>query len=695
MLIKGIRKLQLLLLFCVIISGSYFLPGNKVYAADTAVRVVSVNYYDEQIILLNNGNTKIYYATETEAAQDNWEVITPDSGLFTSIDISWLSPSVENILVFKGKENPTASRITISDKPLKLEVTINYSNLESPALTDNLTIDLLTNIMTDVGNGQYPVGFKDLEWRKGLTGQWTSTSTLTVGLFKKLLIRGTYIYFRIRALDDYATITDASSNVVDVNLNRINGTAGVSSGSTGINGFSTGVLQTLNIGTNYPNGTKGRRFSSEVKVKVLKQATAMVYGVDGEKFSADIKYGKEYRYTMNGATSGWYQVTDKTVKQMSLSTIINNPLMDGISLSGAFPALKIEIRDYSTSKASSSKITEINLNAQRTINNKFVIGRAPVNAVATGDSNIYMYYNGDKNLIVSIPTASVNRPYEYSVVKKGDTFDINRAMWSSITKGTEVKILAAKAVEGGTLYIRMREIKSREATATTAAVGYQLASSCQKEAIFYPSIPDVINGSYTFTKGYSPAITFNITLNEASKIPFETSIKSVKLGTKEIVFDPPITTTVSGASVMIVTLRVDSLLTMTSCNYKPLTITFTNGTVDKTSIKLTIQSPVPASPLTITNAKGTNPATTAFTVVSSKGAGNTWAYVVTAAAIASTTTADKIATVTPATAIAFTTATVDNITATATQYITVFELDTNGYIIKCRSVLLTPDMIKP
>lgn len=652
--------LRFIVLLMFMLAGSMLLPKNQAQAAPTAVRVEAVEYYEEEIVVQNNENTKIYYATELEAARNNWEIINADSGQTTSFDISWLSSSVENILIIKGDKDSTKSRVILNKKPAKLEISINYANIDS--LSDNATIAELVNIMTTEGNGSAPIKFADLEWRKGDNGQWSDTSSLKAGLFKKYLVKGTYLYFRIKALDDTY----------------------------------------IGTGTTYPDGTKGRRFSNAVKVKVVKQAPSMVYGIDGSKFTAEIKYGKEYRVTVEGTTTTWVKVTDRAVRTIPLTTIINNPSFDGTTKAKAFKAMTIEVRDYSTSKAASSKITEINLDAQRTINNNIIPGKAPVDAITNGDTNIYVSYNGNKNMIISIPTATPDLPYEFCVVKNGVTFDLTKVVWTSITKGTEVKVLASKAVDGGTLYVRQKEIKSQEATATKAAVGYKLASTYVTHTINYPSVPEIADASYTFTKGYSGDIKFTAVLNVAGKNPFETTIKNIKLGTKEITFSTSTatTTTTSGdVFTMTITLNKDSLTTMTNCTSKAITITFMNGTVDKTSIKLTIQNPTTAGMLTITTTTGTNTGTTSFTVVTTKAAGNSWAYVIGTSEIKNVTNQDKILNLTTATPATFTTATVDNIsitasTSTTSQYLTIFEIDAAGYIVKYKCITVTSDIIK-
>lgn len=698
---KGfLRRLMLLALFCLSAAGVFLLQEKTVYATATptpapagAVRVVAVEYYDEQIVVKNNGNKKICFATEVEAAKDNWEVINADSGTYTWIDISWLSTTVENILVIKGADDPTSTkaRVIIKDKPTKLEVNINYEKLDTIAAT--ASIAPLVNIMTSVGTGSDPVAFDDLEWRKGTSGQWQSTKTLKAGTIDKFLVKGTYLYFRIRAVDDVVTTTSSGGTVYNFDQRRYDG----------LGGFSSIADTGETLGTDYPIGTEGRRFSNEIKVKVAKKATALVYGIDGEEFTAAIKYGKEYRVTYGSVVSGWIQVTDRATKTIPLSTIIGKvitttPVPDGSIDTKAFPTMKIEVRDYATSKAASSKITEIYLNAQRKITTAIITGEAPANAILTGDKNIYIYYNGNKNIVLEIPSATPENPYEYCVVKGGQAYDVTKVVWAAVTKGTEVKILSSKAVEGGTIYIRQKEIKSKEATDTSAAIDYALASTYVSQLINYPSIPEITDASYTFTKaGYSGDISFTATLNEAGKDPFETVVKSIKLGTKDIDFTTStttVTTSKGDVKTMTITLKATSLATMTNCYSKAITITYNKGTIDKTSVKLTIQTPVASSPLTLSNAKGTNTASTAFAMVSSKATTSTWAYVITDTEIKDVNTLDKVSKFTTVTPTAFTALTVDNIAITANQYLTVFELDASGYILKYRCVKITTDYIK-
>ena len=650
----NIRCLQLFMGLLFLLVGFSLFPDKTVFAA-TAVTVAKVDYEEANVEINNNGNTKIYFATENDAARGNWEVLDVDTGTFTTIDFSWLSATTDNILIFKGDLDQTQTRVVIQEQTRKLDISIAFSNLEAMDKTD--TIGPLLNIMTSAGTAEEPILFSDLQWKKGEDGNWKDSVELTAGLLEKYQIKGAYLYFRIKADND-----DAS----DVSADTVNHP--------------------------YPDGTKGRRASVAFKLKIAKKASPMVVGIDGEKFTAEIKYGKEYRVTTydasgNATTSDWTKVFDRAVKNLPLATIVNN-VANGTTTQ--FPQMLLEIRDYATAKTAPSKITEISLNKQRSIPGTLIKGKAPLNAPST-DNNIYVSYNGTNNMIITIPAASMDNPYEYCVVKPGDTLDLTRVLWTTVTKGTDNKVLSSKAIEGGTLYIRQREIKSKEATRTTPAVAYALASTCTSMNIDYPSIPMFTKATYTFTKGYSNDITFDVKLNVSGKIPFENKLKSIKLGTKDIGFSytvspDPIDPTAN--NIMTITLLKSSLETMTNCYARALTITFDNGTVDRTSIKLTVQNATPAYSLTATVAKGSATGTTAVTLINSAAPGDSFVYTIGTTEEKGKTTFDTVTTGT-----AFTSGA--DITVAAGKYLTIYEINATNNIVKYKSILITTDMIQP
>ncbi len=652
-----------------LMAGLLFLQDHKASASGTVepVTVDTVDYQEEEIILNNNGNTKIFFATEADAARGSWEVIPADINAEnrTSIDISWVPNTLESIIKVKGGDDPTGTqaRIVLPERTTKLDISINYSNINTLAKTD--AIAPLLNIMTTAGTSANPITFADLEWKKGENGYWKNISLLTVAQLEKYQIKGTELYFRIKA---------------DPDITRLVGGVNI-----------------------YPDGTRGRRASSEVKVKINKKATAMVVGIDGSKFTADVKYGKEYRATIGAnRTEGWIKVTDKLTKRRALSEMISelyadpDDIPDGIT--EPFPAMFLEIRDYATTKAAASKITEINLNPQRVLDDtRLEKGPAPKGAPAT-DQSIYISYTGDKNIVITIPSASGSNPFEYCVVKPGDTLDISSTIWTAITKGTDVKVLKSKAVDNGILYIRQKEIKSRAATRTTAAVSYELASTVITHNIQYPNTPVVEKGSYTFVKNITldtNKIEFDIKLNTAGRDAYEREIKSIKLGTKEIAFTPEYTPDIatydkSNSYVITVTLDQTSLQNTPNCYNRGLTITFKNGTVDKTSVLLTVKYPTEALALTASPAKGAT-GMTKFGIATDLGEGNVYGYMITSESMEGKIFVEDnagnypmIQPFTPGT----------DISVADKTYLTIIEYNIlTGRFVKYKSIPITPEII--
>jgi hypothetical protein len=676
-------------------------PRQSAYAA-TQLQVASIEYYDENIVVFNNSNTKIFFATENDAAKDSWDVMPVDEDSdFTTIDISWLSPSAENTIMIKGDADQTPARIHLDKRPSKLDISISYSLIDK--LPDDSSIGPLINIMASAGDGINPITITDLEWRKSDAGQWKSTKELTVGMLEKFLIKGADLYFRIRAIDDNVSI---NKNGVPFNIND----------DRYENGYSGGIVEyqeryktDLTYGNNYPDGTDGRRSSSETKVKISKQMPTMVYGIDGEEFTADIKYGKEYKVTITYpddsdpatpeevTTNYWTQVIDKSVRTIPLATIANSfpprkdadgkPIVyDGVTV--AFPKMLIEVRDYATSKNASSKISEISLDPQETITKTILVKDVPADAVAKGDSNIYVSYNGDKNIVLTVPLASTQNPYEYTVVKKGAVLDLDHAVWSSITKNIGIKVLASKALDDGTLYVRRKEIESKEATKFSPAIAYKLASTSATLVLDYPSVPVAAKESFTYVKGYPKPIVITIQLNQSGKVPFETEIESIKLGTRVIGFDPKTSVSVDDPTVKImkVTLNEDDIKLLPNCSAKALTITYKNGTIDKSTVKLTIKNPTKAEQLNATAQKGTVAGTTSVKMYSTLGKDNTFVYIIGDKDILNVNKEDVL--VDDATVKPFSSE-VNIPIPTEGQYLTIYEINKDRNIIKFKCIQIT------
>ncbi len=681
---------KLLLLLVLVVVGVIYSPKHDTMAAGSPVQVCAVSYTDNSILVFINGNSKIYYAGEMDASRDIWEMIEVDpTDKIAVIDISWLSDNTENILILKGDTNDTQTRVILKSKPKKLEVSINYSLFDSLEKED--TIGSLLNIMTTEGTGESPITFNDLQWSKGESGQWLETGYLTKELLESYLIKGTNLYFRIAPVDD---VVSAKKGTTDFPLSLYTGNYAYTKPYFNLETKNTD----LTYGLEYPTGKNGRRASSEVKLRIAKKTTLPVTGIDGEDFTMDIKYGQEYRVTTtkDGIKKqyGWKQVTDKSIKKLPLSIMLEGT-SDGLTADKAFPEMLIEIRNYSTSKASSSKITETQLSAQRILPGAIIPGAAP-SGVTPDDKNIYISYNGSKNINIQIPSASSDNPYEYTVVRDGYSFDLNKATWTAITKNTIVKVLSSKAVDKSTLYIRQKAVKYKAATATSSPVAFKLASTMKDFKVSYPSIPTTEKKTYVFTKGYTTALTIDVTLNTKGKLPFETELKYIKLGTKDVpvLGVPTITPDISGGIdpntvyTMKITLDSNVLKDMANITARALSIYYKNGTVDKTSAKLTIKNPTDALALITTAPEvGTADGTTKITLVSAPGLGNLLRYEITSAQVTGKKMEDKFEGT-----LTFTDGM--DIAIAADQYLTIYEINSDKYIMKYKSIQIKATDIK-
>lgn len=690
------QMLRFVLYFAAVL-GLICYPEKKAFAsALDEIQVVAIAYSDESIIVKHNNNTKVYFASEAEASRGKWDVIDVKSSVetFTVIDFSYLSPNSDNILKIKGDKDQTPARVIIRKRPQKLDVSINYSNFDS-----STTVAELLNVRSTEGSAVNPITMDDLEWKKGSDGEWLESKYLETALLKRYLLKGTILYFRTAALDDVADVSGVAGYTKDDFRDDVSGYSyknaleklGAASESSLV--FSDATL---------PDGTKGRRPGSEVRLKINKQETTPVTNIDGGKFTMGIKYGQEYRISLDSGNtySNWFKVTDTMSKPLKLSTMLSNATggtdtSDG--LTNSFPAMSIDVREFSTAKAASSKIITTNIPEQRVIPTSAVEG-TPSGA----DNNVYVSYNGNKNLIVQIPYATSDSPYEYTVVKSGSTLDPDRASWTEISKNTPVKIASTKAVDGSRLYFRKKAIKYKAATNTQAQVDFQLASTYATYDVNYPSLPVAPKKTYVFTRGYSGDIEIVVQLNVVGRKPFENHVKAVKLGTKDIPFtqvpDTPGTLSPSVVNYLTIKLTGTELAKMSNVTARAIAIYYDNGTVDKATTKLTIKNPTDAGTLLVdAPIKGSSPNTTIVNVRSTIPSTNRLVYNYSPDKITGKKTEDTV----DGSYTALDPAGVIDATGRANQWLTVYEVTTPAtvgdpsYIVRYYSVQLTADMIAP
>jgi hypothetical protein len=129
---------------------------------------------------------------------------------------------------------------------------------------------------------------------------------------------------------------------------------------------------------------------------------------------------------------------------------------------------------------------------------------------------------------------------------------------------------------------------------------------------------------------------------------------------------------------------------MINCTKKQLSIYYNNGTVDKTSSKLTIKNPSQAPILTVSFKAGTTSGTAFQIAVPKANAANKWYYTITSAEIKDVYNEDKFADVMTKAGVTTptelsSTDSADNLIVTPTYWVSVFEVDASGYIVRCNS----------
>ena len=75
----------------------FFLPANDTAYGASSVTIDTVDYKEENIIVNNKGNSRIYFATENEAARNSWEVIPADDNEDDTTSIDFLGCRLQAI----------------------------------------------------------------------------------------------------------------------------------------------------------------------------------------------------------------------------------------------------------------------------------------------------------------------------------------------------------------------------------------------------------------------------------------------------------------------------------------------------------------------------------------------------------------------------------------------------------------------
>ena len=189
------------------------------------------------------------------------------------------------------------------------------------------------------------------------------------------------------------------------------------------------------------NGTAsnpGLRPSKEVTVAIPKKSSAPSITIDGSKLSIGVKAGMEYRVVAENKS--W--VDCKKTESIPLSVIAPEAMYtDGINEQ----EVKVQFRTKATSSKQISMITTVTVPKQT----------APPSKEKEG---IIYQYTSTSTLTIQAKAASSTTPFEYTIVKPGETLDLLKATWTQITASTEITVKSDKAEKGSSIYIRKKTL---------------------------------------------------------------------------------------------------------------------------------------------------------------------------------------------------------------------------------------------
>lgn len=199
----------------------------------------------------------------------------------------------------------------------------------------------------------------------------------------------------------------------------------------------------------------GKRQSKEVKVSITKRATAPTVKINGTKLQLNTTTAMEYSLDC-GVT--WI----KASKNMAIETVAPEALGAGAK------DVAVWFRKAATAKAGYSKTFVLEIPAQRV--------QPTVSAGGTAEVS---YESKDGKFYLTFSQASKTSPYEYTVVKSGNTLDMTKASWKAVTSAKTISVSAKTAPAGSTIYVRKKMVSQ------TTTTDLQLASAAAVIPVSY------------------------------------------------------------------------------------------------------------------------------------------------------------------------------------------------------------------
>ncbi len=194
----------------------------------------------------------------------------------------------------------------------------------------------------------------------------------------------------------------------------------------------------------------GIRPGKEIKLSITKRGSAPKVKIDGSRLTLNTTNSMEYS-TDGGRT--W----EPAEKKLALSKVAPG------ALGASAQDVVVWIRKKATSRSPYSKLFVLEVPAQRS---------APAGAEVT-------YESRDGKFWLTFTQAGKTSPYEYTVVKAGNTLDISKASWKSVVAAKTISVSEKTAPAGSKIYVRKKTVKQ------TATTEFELASATMEISVSY------------------------------------------------------------------------------------------------------------------------------------------------------------------------------------------------------------------
>lgn len=189
-------------------------------------------------------------------------------------------------------------------------------------------------------------------------------------------------------------------------------------------------------GTN--NTNVGRRPSKAVTINIAARAAAPSIKVNFSKLTLNTTSAMEY---YNAASGLWIEC-DGT---MSIDEIAPKVLYANGS-----NTVTLKIRKAATTSVTYSKTATITIPGQ------------PAPPSLGGNTSDCTYYYLNSKLILQLNKASATNPYQYVIIKSGQTFNEFGASWRTVTSSNLITLSSSTAPSGSTVYIRKMGVDAKD-----------------------------------------------------------------------------------------------------------------------------------------------------------------------------------------------------------------------------------------